>query len=164
MPTDKPRLMLTLDDDLKLLIESYRVKNGIASLSQAAVELLKKGVLAEDERLHSGETYTGQELQLVRIFRRADVDLRDRVMDDLIHSVARNTYKNGRYKKEYTHIDNTNQINDVVALIQLYGNCSPETRTSVLNSLSEDVASASCENNTFADSLPNDKSDMASVR
>lgn len=136
MPTNKPRAMITMDEDLANAIEGYRIRNGISSTSQAVNELIRKGILAEDERLHNGGVYSGDEIRLVSIFRRADENSRQEVMDTLIHAVARSHYKYPRYKKEFEDFAAEEAIGDVLALIDLYRQASPEQRTAVLDILS----------------------------
>ena len=149
MSTEKKRIMITVNEDIEMQIESYRNQNGL-STSQAANELIRKGILAEDERLHAGGVYDGQEIRLVSVFRRADPENRSKIMDDLIHSVARNKYKHPRHKREQDEMIADNSIGDVVALMDLYHKASPELRTKVLDILTEE-----CDNfeTTFANEL-----------
>lgn len=46
MPTDKPRIMITLDDDMFQQIEDIRYKKRIPSRSQATLKLLELGIKA----------------------------------------------------------------------------------------------------------------------
>ncbi len=49
MPTEKPRIMITLDDELFQKIEDIRYKNRIPSRSQATLQLLELGIKAMEE-------------------------------------------------------------------------------------------------------------------
>ena len=49
MPTDKPRIMITLDDELFQKIEDIRYKNRIPSRSQATLQLLELGIKAMEQ-------------------------------------------------------------------------------------------------------------------
>lgn len=136
MPTDKKRISVTVDDDMDLMIRAYRHNNAIPSESQAVIELIRKGLTVEDERLHSGGVYSGKEIQLIHVFRRADQKMRDIIMEDLVHSVARNTKK--RMYKQISAVGNYDDVvGDVLALIDLYRSASPATRTRVLDLLTE---------------------------
>lgn len=53
MPTEKPRIMITLDDDLFQQIEDIRYKNRIPSRSQATLKLLELGIKAMLEQQES---------------------------------------------------------------------------------------------------------------
>lgn len=49
MPTDKPRIMITLDDELFQKIEDIRYRNRIPSRSQATLQLLELGIKAMEQ-------------------------------------------------------------------------------------------------------------------
>ena len=49
MPTEKPRIMITLDDELFQKIEDIRYKNRIPSRSQATLQLLELGIKAMEQ-------------------------------------------------------------------------------------------------------------------
>lgn len=136
MPTEKKRISVTVDNDMDMLIRAYRHNNAIQSESQAVIELIRKGINVEDERLHSGGVYSGKEIQLIHVFRRADQEMRDIIMEDLVHSVARNTKKR-MYKQLSAVGDYDDVVGDVIALIDLYRSASPATRTRVLDLLTE---------------------------
>ncbi|MCC8184975.1 hypothetical protein [Cloacibacillus porcorum] len=55
MPTEKPRIIITLDDDLFQQIEDIRYKNRIPSRSQATLKLLELGIKAMLEQQQEQE-------------------------------------------------------------------------------------------------------------
>lgn len=50
MPTQKPQILLTLDDDLLTLIDDYRYDNRIPSRSEAVRQLIKVSLSKQDTK------------------------------------------------------------------------------------------------------------------
>lgn len=48
MPTEKPRILIALEDDLLTKIDDYRFENRINSRSEAIRQLIKEGLLAAE--------------------------------------------------------------------------------------------------------------------
>jgi len=48
MPTDKPKILMTLEDDLLTRIDDYRFSNRINSRSEAIRRLIEEGLKASD--------------------------------------------------------------------------------------------------------------------
>jgi len=48
MPTDKPKILMTLEEDLLTRIDDYRFENRINSRSEAIRRLIEEGLKASD--------------------------------------------------------------------------------------------------------------------
>ena len=89
MPTNKPRVMVTVSDDVYQKIENYRYENRFKSQSLAVSDLISKGIqaiLGPDnvpvviESEPAAPILTDDETELIRIFR----DLNDKGQDALL--------------------------------------------------------------------------------
>lgn len=74
MPTDKPRLNVVLSEEEYRLVDKYRYENSISSMSKAAAELILKALGKLDNRKPAGSPFTGEELNLLNVYRHADAD------------------------------------------------------------------------------------------
>lgn len=59
MPTDKPRILLTLSDELLEEIDDYRYKNRIPARTEAIRQLIRKALpKKKDKKQHSDKQKT----------------------------------------------------------------------------------------------------------
>ena len=84
MPTDKKRIAVILDDDLRFRIEEYCMENRINSLAAGVVELVESGVQAERcvDRIPfpSSIPVSPQDILFLSMFRKLSRSSREKVL------------------------------------------------------------------------------------
>lgn len=80
MPTEKPRIMIVVDEDIALSIDHYRLLNGFKSTSKAALELILKGLSEYNKPEFKPAVFSGDEIKLIALFRKLTDDGRNEVL------------------------------------------------------------------------------------
>lgn len=152
MPTEKQRISIVADDQLVTMIEMYQRDKDIKSMSRAAAELIKKGLLVEDERLHNGQVYDGKEIQLVRMFRRATEEDREEILDAIFRSVTKARSRRMSWNADAEQSLKDLAMEDIELLFRLYREAPVDVRREVMELLNEEE---SCNNRTVKEPLTN---------
>ena len=127
MPTQKPRIIITLSDDQKHFIDLYQEKEGINSQSKAVLDLVYKGLGVVFGAFPPREAYNREETELVHYYRDASPAARKKATATLMASAR----IRGRSKRVLTDSDN------ILTIIELYAAASPEVQKKVFDNLSE---------------------------
>lgn len=80
MPTEKPRIMITLEEGMPQAIENYRTLNGLKSTSKAINELILKGLSGFDSLSSKTSVFTNDEIKFIALFRKLTDAARNEIM------------------------------------------------------------------------------------
>ena len=141
MPTEKPRIMITVDEDMLGRIEHYRYLNEHASLSKASTELLLKGLMRESTETEPTRLFSGDMIRLMNIFNRADEDGRAAIMNAAIKAKAASARRTRVQKAVKEDDAGALMIEEIQNLLTLYQMASEETRLAALDLLSDKAMS-----------------------
>ena len=139
MPTEKPRIMVTVDEEMLGRIEHYRYLNEHTSLSKASTELLLKGLMRESADTSQTRVFSGDVMKLVNIFNKTDESGRIEILNAAVRANAkvarRSRTKNGANEDQ----DGALLIEDIQNLLTLYQKADARTRMHAMEILSNSV-------------------------
>ena len=135
MPTDKQRVSIVVDDELLMRMNEYQRNRGLSSMSKTASELIMKGLLAQDESLHNGQVYSGQEIQLIRAFKCADEDDKQIILTAVVRALAQARKRRRVFTATEEYEVESIAIDEIGSLISLYGQADSDTRREALEVL-----------------------------
>lgn len=140
MPTEKPRIMVTVDEDMLSRIEQYRYLNKHPSLSKAATELLLKGLMSENAEAEPSRFFSGDMVKLINIFNHTDEDGRAAIMSAAIKGKARHVRRSRTLMAIDEDTNGALMIEEIQNLLTLYQMADEKTRLAALDMLSSTEA------------------------
>lgn len=135
MPTDKQRVSIVADDELLSRMAEYQRNRGLTSMSKTACELIMKGLLAQDESLHNGQVYNGEEIQLLRAFKCADENDRAIILETVYRALAKSRKRQQSYTVSDEDYVQSMTIEEIELLISSYRQADKGARHKAMDAL-----------------------------
>lgn len=133
VPTNKPRVMVTVEEDVYARIDSFRNRSGFASMSQAVNELILKAIMHEEQGHNGHAAFNAEDFDLLNLFHRSDAEGKEDIMKAAIRAGA-NGKRRRVTSRERVEEDarDAMMIDEITNLLVLYRGASEAERLRAL--------------------------------